>query len=784
MRENQLDVQKKISKIIAYVYFFLFIATVSFASEKYDPQHTMLALNMAIVSVHRITSSKDRVSLTNEYNNIINNLAIGNIESDPDITALYEELLDVISNKTIREEESQRLQKKYTRKEQRRLYDSLKKIKSDGGDIKSWIASLFLSCITQYFEYQNYGEELKDELDDNSWLLTKEDLKSCNSIQKKLLTSSWNLLRKYRLPDRFRLEQDSLNEFFNTLNNRDSHQKLRILKRIEKDFQVYPPYWIYRAKTAQELKDKEEAKKCYDKFDEVWRPVLRKDPFKQEAVKYRISELTDKININKDKIKELLEVLEGNSKYGEWFNNVFAGIVYYAISEKNKAIDCVQSNLDSDYEKEVSQVLYDAFKNDNVDVKSLGEKIGLSINYATEVTNSHLLKKDITDDKNLLAEVLDVKITREIFDKQIDSFRKVGPAEAITKISTLEGKQDFLRQLVEVTMFQKKAQLEKLDKADSFKAEVHKAAVVVLSMEHMKKLLEGKKEQEQIDAFKTEIERLKKVYNFSLDKKVAETVRKDSLTEAELNAVVAKYDGKEIKVSEIYKDLEQIPTFIRPQILGGEGLNDFLDQHFARVLSLLDAEKNFDAYSKENPGVIADVTRRTLVKSLFDKVLNPVTVSDAEVKEFYNKNLSNFASPASMHAHHILVKEEAEAKKIMETLTKEPAKFEEIAKTSSTCPSGAQGGDLGTFSEGQMVPEFENACKTAELNKVIGPVKTQFGYHIIRVDGRTPAGTMKFEDVQDNIRKQLLPQKQKEVFDAYVETLRKEFNVKVYQDNL
>lgn len=375
---------KKLSKIVVWVYSFLFIVTNSFASEEYDPQHTMLALNMAIVSVHRITSSKDRVSLTNEYNNIINNLAIGNIESDVEITGLYEELLDIISNKIIREEESQRLQKKYTRKEQRRLFDSLKKIKSDGGDLKSWIASLFVSCITQYFEYQNYGEELKDELDDNSWLLTKEELKSCNSIQKKLLTSSWNLLRRYRLPDSFRLEQDSLNEFYNTLNNQDPHQKLRILKRIEKDFQVYPPYWIYRAKTAQEIKDNDEAKKCFDKFDEVWRPVLRKDPFKQEAVKYRISELTDKININKDKIKELLEVLELNSKRGEWFNNVFAGIVYYAISEKNKAIDCVQSNLDSNYEKKVSQVLYDAFNTDNVDVRSLVKKIRLSINNGLE----------------------------------------------------------------------------------------------------------------------------------------------------------------------------------------------------------------------------------------------------------------------------------------------------------------------------------------------------------------------------------------------------------------
>ena len=516
---------------------------------------------------------------------------------------------------------------------------------------------------------------------------------------------------------------------------------------------------------------------------------------------------------------------------------------------------------------------------------------------------------------DVLAELADIKITREMYDKEVNAFKQVAQPQAVAQLVTPEGRRNFLEQLVEVTMFQKKAQLENLDKADSFKSEVHNGVVVVLSMEHMRKILDqitvdeesakkyynehkdfftepdqyhlfqittdtkdkadaivkdvnggksfieiarassidesksnggdkgfvnidevapeikavvGSLEKDkisepikidedlfiivkytekktgavkpfetvssqirrdiagekQVETFKAEIERLKKLYNFTLDKNVAETIRKENLTEAELNAVIAKYDGKEIKVSEIYKDLEQIPTFIRPQILGGEGLNDFLDQHFARVLALVDAEKNFDAYSKENPGIIEDVTRRTLVKSLFDKILNPITVSDAEIKEFYNKNLSNFVSPAQFHAHHILVKEEADAKSLMEKLTKEPAKFEELAKTSSTCPSGSQGGDLGDFSEGQMVAEFENACKTAEIGKITGPVKTQFGYHIIRVDSRTPAGTMKLEEVQENIRRQLLPQKQKEAFDAYVNALRKEFNVKVYQDNL
>ena len=84
-----------------------------------------------------------------------------------------------------------------------------------------------------------------------------------------------------------------------------------------------------------------------------------------------------------------------------------------------------------------------------------------------------------------------------------------------------------------------------------------------------------------------------------------------------------------------------------------------------------------------------------------------------------------------------------------------------------------------------MVPEFEEACKKAEVGKIVGPVKTPFVYHIIRVDDRIPAsGTKPFEDVKEDIRNQLLPKKQKEIFDAYEEALRKEFKVKIYPENL
>ncbi len=86
-------------------------------------------------------------------------------------------------------------------------------------------------------------------------------------------------------------------------------------------------------------------------------------------------------------------------------------------------------------------------------------------------------------------------------------------------------------------------------------------------------------------------------------------------------------------------------------------------------------------------------------------------------------------------ASHILVKTEEQANQILKRLADgEP--FDKVARRFSSCPSGKSGGDLGWFGKGMMVPEFEKAAFDGEVGKVIGPVKTQFGYHVIRVTGK------------------------------------------------
>jgi peptidyl-prolyl cis-trans isomerase C len=90
---------------------------------------------------------------------------------------------------------------------------------------------------------------------------------------------------------------------------------------------------------------------------------------------------------------------------------------------------------------------------------------------------------------------------------------------------------------------------------------------------------------------------------------------------------------------------------------------------------------------------------------------------------------------AQARASHILVKTEDQANQIMKRIT-DGEEFAAVAKRFSSCPSGKSGGDLGWFGKGMMVPEFEKIAFEEEVGKVVGPVKTQFGYHVIKVTGK------------------------------------------------
>ena len=115
------------------------------------------------------------------------------------------------------------------------------------------------------------------------------------------------------------------------------------------------------------------------------------------------------------------------------------------------------------------------------------------------------------------------------------------------------------------------------------------------------------------------------------------------------------------------------------------------------------------------------------------------------------------------------------SKKVLYSILEPLHAIEDVAKESSSCPSGANGGDLGEFGRGQMVKEFEDAAFAAEVGHVVGPVKTQFGYHLIKVEDKKDAETSVYEDVADTIKNIILQQKRNDVYGNKIAELKEKY---------
>lgn len=151
------------------------------------------------------------------------------------------------------------------------------------------------------------------------------------------------------------------------------------------------------------------------------------------------------------------------------------------------------------------------------------------------------------------------------------------------------------------------------------------------------------------------------------------------------------------------------------------------------------------------------IKEELLVNMWMKTQMDNAVVSDSEAKAFYDKNADKFMQKASVHARHILVKDEKTAQAIIDEMKdlKGDAlktKFIELAKAKSTGPSGPKGGDLGFFSKGQMVPEFSSAVWALKVGDITTkPVKTQFGYHVIYLEEKKDAEKIPYDKVKEKI---------------------------------
>ena len=242
------------------------------------------------------------------------------------------------------------------------------------------------------------------------------------------------------------------------------------------------------------------------------------------------------------------------------------------------------------------------------------------------------------------------------------------------------------------------------------------------------------------------------------------------------NKVLASVEGKEITQEVVMKFLNDLGPQMAMQFQSPEGMKRVVDELVNQEILYLDAvDKKMD----EDADFLKELDRLKeglLKQYAVNKLLMDSKVTEDEVKTYFNENKEMFKKPESVEASHILVDSEEKANDIIKEIN-DGLSFEDAASKYSSCQSREQGGNLGEFGRGQMVPEFDKAAFEMEVDLVSEPVKSQFGYHIIKVTAKNEEGEGSFDEVKEQLSQQLLGMKQQEIYLKETNKLKEKYKV-------
>jgi peptidyl-prolyl cis-trans isomerase C len=224
-----------------------------------------------------------------------------------------------------------------------------------------------------------------------------------------------------------------------------------------------------------------------------------------------------------------------------------------------------------------------------------------------------------------------------------------------------------------------------------------------------------------------------------------------------------------------------------------------VDKEIANIKKQFNGDENAFKQQLKQAGQTEDKLRELIKNGLAERkwiesqIADQVKIDDAAVEKFYKENIKEFEQPEMVRASHILFmvpegapdsevkKKKAEAEAAYER-AKKGEDFTKLAKELTEEPNGKErGGDLDYFSKDQMVPEFGQKAFSMKVGDISEPVKTQFGFHVIKVTGRKPAGTVPFDQVKPQLTNYLKSQKQQAAVHQIIDKLRGEAKI---QNNL
>jgi len=237
---------------------------------------------------------------------------------------------------------------------------------------------------------------------------------------------------------------------------------------------------------------------------------------------------------------------------------------------------------------------------------------------------------------------------------------------------------------------------------------------------------------------------------------------------------LATVNGTVITTETFKKKLAELPPSSKEAINTPEGRGEILDILIARELLVQEAVKRGLEKEKEIRAKMAEARRSVLVEAMMDRLLTPKISGDA-LKSYYDAHRSEFRE---VRASHILVETAEEAKSIKAQLAS-GADFAELARSASKdARTATTGGDLGYFTKGRMIPEIAAAAFKMQVNQISEPIKSSYGYHIIKLTDLREA--RRFEDLPSPI----LDEVKRTILQTEIQVLRSANKITVNSDKL
>lgn len=247
--------------------------------------------------------------------------------------------------------------------------------------------------------------------------------------------------------------------------------------------------------------------------------------------------------------------------------------------------------------------------------------------------------------------------------------------------------------------------------------------------------------------------------------------------------VYAIVDGEEINDNDMLF-LKQVMPNADFESLPKDMQSKAVDQAIERKLLTKEAKKDNLEDTAEYKEALESFKDTMVLELWMRKQIDTVKLSESDIKKFYNENKQQMVVPETANARHILVETKKEAENIIKELGKSSNKVEEkfieLAKSKSKDPSASNGGDIGSFSKEDMVPEFANAAfMLKEKTYTKTPIKTNYGYHVIYLKSKKPKGTVSYEEAKPKIEQELKLNKFRELIASKAKELKKKAKIEI-----